>query len=105
MSIKSKSIVASLLLWSVIVLTGRSQSVATNSASIKDPSGNEKWSAISNRWSAVPWASAIQSAESGDAVAQYYVAQCYQEGYGVAKSTQEGLKWLKKASDSGYAKA
>ena len=45
----------------------------------------------------------INSAEAGDAQAQYLIAQCYREGKGVQKADfQKAYEWHKLAADKGY---
>lgn len=45
------------------------------------------------------------SSEKGDAVSQYYLAQCYYMGQGLPKNYIEGFKWYKKAAEQGIAGA
>ena len=45
------------------------------------------------------------AAHEGDAEAQYMLFGCFDEGNGVEPDKDEGLKWLRKSSDQGYAKA
>ncbi len=44
-------------------------------------------------------------AEQGDAVAQYNLGVCYENGRGVTQSYTEAVKWLKQAAEQGYAEA
>ena len=44
-------------------------------------------------------------AETGDAQAQYNLADCYASGRGVAKDNVEALKWYRKAADGNNAEA
>lgn len=46
-----------------------------------------------------------QSAEKGDAKAQYKMGIFYKEGQGVEKSYTEAKIWLRKAAVQGYSKA
>mgnify|MGYP002513837591 CR=1 FL=1 len=41
-------------------------------------------------------------AEQGNTIAQFYVAKCYNDGYGVAESDSEAVKWYTKAAENGY---
>lgn len=50
-------------------------------------------------------ASLRQKAESGDAKAQFDLAQAYWEGLGVPKDSAQGLEWLQKSANQGYAGA
>jgi TPR repeat protein len=45
------------------------------------------------------------AAGAGDPVAEYLFASLYLNGNGVPKDTDEGLKWLTKSADQGYARA
>ncbi len=40
-------------------------------------------------------------AKEGDAEAMYYIGLMYYEGWGVAKSEQEAIKWWKKSQNRG----
>jgi TPR repeat protein len=44
-------------------------------------------------------------AETGDAQAQYNLAECYANGQDVAKDEIEALKWFRKAAEQNYAPA
>ena len=44
-------------------------------------------------------------AEQGDAVAQYNLGVCYENGRGVTQSYTEAVKWYTKAAEQGYAAA
>jgi hypothetical protein len=46
-----------------------------------------------------------RKAESGDAKAQFDLAQAYWEGTGVPKDSAKGLDWLQKSATQGYAGA
>ena len=46
-----------------------------------------------------------QSAEKGNAKAQYKMGIFYKEGQGVEKSYTEAKNWLRKAAVQGYSKA
>lgn len=43
-----------------------------------------------------------RDAENGDGEAQYYLAVCYKEGYGVVCDFSEAVKWCKSSAWSGY---
>jgi TPR repeat protein len=45
------------------------------------------------------------AAGAGDPVAEYLLASLYLNGNGVPKDTDEGLEWLTKSADQGYARA
>jgi hypothetical protein len=45
------------------------------------------------------------AARAGDRLAEYLLASLYLNGNGVPKDTDEGLKWLTKSADQGYARA
>jgi TPR repeat protein len=44
-------------------------------------------------------------AKSGNARAQFWVADMYEHGYGVKKNVPVALDWLKKAADQGFVRA
>ena len=44
-------------------------------------------------------------AEEGDAVAQYNLGVCYDNGYGVPMNKTKAVEWYQKAAEQGYAKA
>src|SRR4051812_20925851 len=44
-------------------------------------------------------------ADRGDEYAQFYLATCYREGIGVAKSQEQSLHWALVAADGGDADA
>ncbi len=46
-----------------------------------------------------------QSAERGDADAQFKLSMIYFEGDGVARSPEQGMKWIRRAADQGHGKA
>jgi Sel1 repeat-containing protein len=46
-----------------------------------------------------------RKAESGDAKAQFDLADAYSEGKGVAKDSTKGMEWLKRSAFKGYAGA
>ena len=46
-----------------------------------------------------------KAAEDNDIKAQYLLARCYFNGYGVEKNLPEALKWYKKAADKNYPRA
>ena len=46
-----------------------------------------------------------KSAENGDSVGQYILASMYIRGDGFEKSSEEGLKWLRKSADQGFEAA
>ena len=46
-----------------------------------------------------------KAAEHGDAMAQFSLGVCYQNGWGVGKDTDEAAKWYRKAAEQGYALA
>lgn len=48
---------------------------------------------------------AYELAQGGDAEAQYIVAKDYLYSIGVEENQEEGLKWLTKSANQGYAKA
>ena len=45
----------------------------------------------------------LKKAETGDAIAQFNLADCYFYGKGVPMDKAEGIRWLSKAADSGDA--
>ena len=45
------------------------------------------------------------AAEKGDAVAQFNLGVCYDEGQSVSQDDTEAVKWYRKAADQGYAAA
>lgn len=47
----------------------------------------------------------VQSAQQGDAEAQYSLGNCYFYGFGVDKDQREAVKWLRKAADQGHTSA
>ena len=46
-----------------------------------------------------------KEAEGGDAEAQHMLGACYLTGLGIAKDSEEGVKWFKKAADKDFAEA
>ena len=46
-----------------------------------------------------------ESAEKGDAKAQFELGKCYSEGKGINKDAAEAAKWYRKAAEQGYAGA
>jgi TonB family protein len=46
-----------------------------------------------------------QSAERGDAEAQYKLSMIYLNGDGVERSLEQGMKWIRRAADQGHGKA
>lgn len=46
-----------------------------------------------------------KNAEQGDAMAQFSLGVCYQNGWGVGKDTAEAAKWYSKAAEHGNAGA
>ena len=47
----------------------------------------------------------LQSAEEGDAEAQYKLAECFANGQGVPRKVVEAAKWYRKAAEQGHAEA
>lgn len=47
----------------------------------------------------------LKAADQGDALAQYNLGICYDNGYGVEKDLSEAVIWLRKAADQGNAQA
>jgi len=45
------------------------------------------------------------AAEKGDAEAQFNLALCYKNGWGVSKNMAEAVKWYQKAAEKEYAPA
>ena len=45
------------------------------------------------------------SADQGDADAQYNLGVCYEKGRGVTQSYDEAVKWFRKAAEQGYSRA
>ncbi len=45
------------------------------------------------------------AAEHGDAVAQFSLGVCYQNGWGVGRDTAEAAKWHSKSAEQGNALA
>ena len=41
----------------------------------------------------------------GDAEAQFCLSKCYMGGNGVTRDIEEGMKWLRKAAEQGFAEA
>ena len=46
-----------------------------------------------------------KAAEQGIAAAQFYLGDCYENGYGVPKNSAEAIVWYRKAAEKGYALA
>ena len=46
-----------------------------------------------------------EAAAQNHAKAQFRLAECYEQGIGVAKNSVESVKWLRKAAERDYAKA
>jgi TPR repeat protein len=42
------------------------------------------------------------AAEQGDSQAQYWVGDCYENGFGISKSYEKALNWYKRAADQGH---
>ncbi|MFI3287112.1 MAG: tetratricopeptide repeat protein [Rikenellaceae bacterium] len=47
----------------------------------------------------------MRKADRGDAEAQFAVAECYEEGYGVTEDDYKAFKWYKKSAENGYTRA
>lgn len=47
----------------------------------------------------------MKLANKGNVEAQFKVGEMYENGFGVEKNTEEGLKWIKKAADQGHETA
>src|SRR5262245_50453051 len=47
----------------------------------------------------------LESAEAGDAQAQYYVGEIYEKGLGIAPDYAQAAAWYRKAADQGLAQA
>lgn len=62
---------------------------------------NETWESISNRWGMVPYETAKQKAEQGDATAQYFIAWAFWDG----TNKDEAIKLFKSAADKNLAAA
>ncbi|MBQ9771958.1 MAG: sel1 repeat family protein, partial [Lentisphaeria bacterium] len=46
-----------------------------------------------------------KAAEQGNALAQYNLGVCYENGEGVQKDLVQAVFWFRKAADQGYAQA
>lgn len=57
------------------------------------------------RTSAAVIAATRQSAERGDADAEYKLGMIYLNGDGVARSPEQGMTWMRRAADQGHGKA
>lgn len=44
----------------------------------------------------------LEAAEGGNAAAQFFVAQCYYNGEGVAQNQQTAMEWMEKAAQQGH---
>ena len=44
----------------------------------------------------------LEAAQNGNALAQFYVAQCYYNGTGVEKNQTTAMEWMQKAADQGH---
>ena len=47
----------------------------------------------------------LKAARQGDALAQYNLGICYDNGYGVEKDLSEAVIWFRKAANQGHAEA
>lgn len=47
----------------------------------------------------------LETANNGDALAQYKIARAYEKGDGVEKSIETALEWYKKSAENGYENA
>ena len=65
----------------------------------------ESWETISNRWGSVLLDKVRQTAEGGDASAQYYLAIAYSLGNGVPVDKAEAFNWMKLAAQKGMPRA
>ena len=45
------------------------------------------------------------TAEQGDAMAQFSLGVCYQNGWGVGRDEAEAMHWYRKAAEQGYVLA
>lgn len=65
----------------------------------------ERWSAISNRWSKLAVSQVRRAAADGEANAQCFLAWTLENGVGVAKNDAEAVEWFRRSADLGHAEA